>query len=217
MFSSPDIEIVPSLTLPGPQLVAEPHCYIGVDLGQTTDYSAISILEQHGKQRTATYHCRHLERIELGTSYPLVVQRVATIANHPSIVDRSTLVIDQTGVGRPVVDMLRDLRLKAQLVAVTIHGGDQVIHESGYWHVPKRDLVSSVQVALQTLRLRIAPTLPAAETLTSELEAFQVKLSAAGHDTYGAWREGTHDDLVLSVAVALWAAEHGVRREFNFY
>ncbi len=27
------------------------------------------------------------------------------------------------------------------------------------------------------------------------------------HDSYGAWREGTHDDLVLAVALALWAGE----------
>jgi len=29
----------------------------------------------------------------------------------------------------------------------------------------------------------------------------------AGHDSYGAWREGAHDDLLLSVALACWAAE----------
>jgi hypothetical protein len=28
-----------------------------------------------------------------------------------------------------------------------------------------------------------------------------------GHDSYGAWREGTHDDLVLALACALWCGE----------
>jgi hypothetical protein len=28
------------------------------------------------------------------------------------------------------------------------------------------------------------------------------------HDSYGAWREGAHDDLVLAVAVAAWYGEH---------
>jgi hypothetical protein len=36
---------------------------------------------------------------------------------------------------------------------------------------------------------------------------FQVKISQTGHDSYGAWREGTHDDLLLAVALACWAAE----------
>ncbi len=47
-----------------------------------------------------------------------------------------------------------------------------------------------------------------AATLTRELLAFQVKISAeTAHDSYGAWREGAHDDLVLAVALALWAGE----------
>ena len=28
-----------------------------------------------------------------------------------------------------------------------------------------------------------------------------------GHDSYGAWREGTHDDLGLALAVSLWTGE----------
>lgn len=48
---------------------------------------------------------------------------------------------------------------------------------------------------------------PEAQTLLEEMTNFQVKISQAGHDSYGAWREGTHDDLLLSVALACWAAE----------
>jgi hypothetical protein len=35
-----------------------------------------------------------------------------------------------------------------------------------------------------------------------------------GHDSYGQWREGQHDDLVLAVALATWWAEtrHGAGR-----
>jgi len=43
--------------------------------------------------------------------------------------------------------------------------------------------------------------------LTRELLNFQVKINDLAHDSYGAWREGTHDDLVLAVALACWAAE----------
>lgn len=216
MFSLPDIQIVPRLDLPGPMPVAEPHCFIGVDLAQVSDYTAIAVVEQHGKQKDAVYHVRHLERIERGTSYPLVVARVAALARHPSLADRSTLAVDQTGVGRAVVDLLRAEQLKPLLMAITITGGDVVVREGLEFHTPKRDLVAVVQVLLQTQRLKIAPALPAAELLQAELEAFQVKLSPAGHDSYGSWREGTHDDLILAVAMAVWVAEHGIR-EVNFF
>jgi hypothetical protein len=35
----------------------------------------------------------------------------------------------------------------------------------------------------------------------------QVKVSTAGNEQFGAWREGAHDDLVLAVALACWAVE----------
>ncbi len=38
--------------------------------------------------------------------------------------------------------------------------------------------------------------LPEAALLVQELLNFQVKITAAGNDTYRAWREGQHDDLV---------------------
>ena len=61
---------------------------------------------------------------------------------------------------------------------------------------------------LQTGRLKIAGGLLEAKTLIQELLAFQVKINTNAHDTYGAcWREGTHDDLVLAVAMAAWKAD----------
>jgi hypothetical protein len=74
-------------------------------------------------------------------------------------------------------------------------------------HCTKRDLVSTLAVLLQARRLKISPALPEARTLTEELAGFQVKISQAGGDTYGAWRGGAHDDLILSVALACWAGE----------
>jgi hypothetical protein len=38
------------------------------------------------------------------------------------------------------------------------------------------------------------------------LEAIRVKVGCDGREQYGAWREGTHDDLVFAVALAYWAA-----------
>jgi hypothetical protein len=51
--------------------------------------------------------------------------------------------------------------------------------------------------------------LPEAAVLVRELATFSAKLSRAGSETYEAWREQDHDDLVLAVALAAWAAESG--------
>ncbi len=65
---------------------------------------------------------------------------------------------------------------------------------------------------LQSGRLKIAPELPNAAILVQELQSFEVRITPSGHATYAAdWRQGTHDDLVLSLACALWFAGIDVR------
>jgi len=76
--------------------------------------------------------------------------------------------------------------------------------DSVTWRVPKRDLVSAVQVGLQSRTLHIARDLPHAETLRDELVNFEIRITAAANDVYGAWRAGAHDDLELAVALSSW-------------
>lgn len=175
------------------------------------------------------YGVRELARYPLRTPYPEQVTRTAaTLARlrdalpdpprrPPAGYRRPTvaLVVDQTGVGAPVVDLLRAADLAgARLVPVVIHGGEATtMGEEGAWRVPKRVLASHLQVALQTRRLRVAGGLPEAATLVAELKNFRVTVSLSGHDGYGAgadWREGNHDDIVLAVAMAVWHGEHGL-------
>lgn len=67
---------------------------------------------------------------------------------------------------------------------------------------------ASLQVQLQAGGLKIAGQLPEAKILVEELLAFKVKIDPkTAHDSYEAWREGVHDDLVLAVALASWYAE----------
>jgi hypothetical protein len=60
---------------------------------------------------------------------------------------------------------------------------------------------------MQGRRLQIARRLTEAATLVRELQNFQVKITAAANETFGAWRDGQHDDLVLAVALACWWSE----------
>jgi hypothetical protein len=179
--------------------------FVGLDLGKAKDYTALTVLERHGEGRAAVFHARHLQRYALGTPYPAIVADVAAMLGRAPLKGRQPkLAVDETGVGAPVVDLFREAKLKARLEPIHITAGSSVNYDKGVNYVPKRDLVSVVQVALQTDKLKIAPALPEAQTLVRELQNFQVKITEAANDTYGAWREGTHDDLVLAVALALW-------------
>ncbi len=191
---------------------------IGLDLGQAQDYSAWVVakrVRQDGED--AAYDVGHLDRVQ-GARYPAVVAHTtALIAALKAQEPRAgiELVVDFTGVGRAVADLLVEAVRGADVALVTITGGDAVTRgEGGEWRVPKRDLAAVVQVLLQSGRLRIAEGLAHARTLTEELVNFRVKVSLAGHDSYGAgadWREGTHDDLVLALALACWRGEYGAQ------
>jgi hypothetical protein len=150
------------------------------------------------------YHCRFLERLPLGTPYPVIVQKVGEMLHTPQLRGQSTLVVDATGVGKPVVDMFTQAGLSP--VAVAITGGLLANFEKGMWRVPKRILVSTIQ-ALAHERLKFDSTTPATQVLIRELLAFQVTATEAANDTY-AGRTGEHDDYVLSVALAAWYAEN---------
>jgi hypothetical protein len=189
---------------------SRPAYFVGLDLGQSRDFSAICVLERHGTSKdNYTFHCRHLERWQLRTPYTEIVADTTRMMNSPQMQSgrtRPMLAIDGTGVGAPIVDLFKRERMKARLEPILITGGSEVSKENGTNRVPKRNLVSVVQVYLQNQRLKIASELPEADTLVRELQNFQVKITDSSNDIYGAWREGTHDDLLLAAALALWSA-----------
>ncbi|PLT97187.1 hypothetical protein [Sinorhizobium medicae] len=174
--------------------------FVGLDLGQAVDFTAFAVVEK-GETGLAV---PHLDRVR-GLSYPQLVKMTADLMGRPPLAGASQLVVDATGVGRAVLDMLRSADL--QPVAVTIHGGDKVTGARRAPRVPKRDLINTLLVVLQAGALKISSELQHAGTLARELSEMRRKLSAAGHDSYGVWRDGEHDDLVLALALAVWRAE----------
>jgi len=165
----------------------------------------------------ARYYCNVAERFHAVPGepfYPQVVDKVVKLFRDPRFCGQ-TLVVDGTGVGRPVVDLFRKARIDCRLVPVTITGGGAAmtigqvrVDDWGYWHVPKKELVGSVQVLLGTARLEVAPGLTHASTLVRELKSFSYKINAqTAYVSLEAWRERDHDDLVLALALAAWRGE----------
>jgi hypothetical protein len=180
---------------------------MGLDLGQAQDPTAAVILEGHGEAEARVYDVRHIEQFRLGTSYPDVVRAVQGLLARPPLAwEVVPLVIDHTGVGRPVYDMFVEAGLRP--IGITITGGVSWHRETcDQLHVAKILLVSTVQKFLQSGRLRIGARLKHAGTLQRELRDFRVQVTKAANEVYGA-REGKNDDILLSVAIVCFAAEH---------
>lgn len=190
---------------------------IGVDIGQKRDPTAIAVTELTPNElRTETiYQTRFLERLPLGTPYPQVAERLAEIVqNTRQAVRRSqveryglgsaecriTTYVDATGVGKPVVDLLRNAGVPVTEVYFT--HGDRRKEEDGRVTMGKAWLVSRLQALLQTQRLRFPKGHTEADALMRELLDYEIRVDERANDRYGAFKVGTHDDLVTAVGLA---------------
>ena len=93
-----------------------PTYFLGLDLGQAADFSALAVLERTtgpdpaARGRTASlYAVPYLRRWELGTPYPAIVADLKGLLGRATAADPSyrplrdaVVGVDQTGVGRAV-------------------------------------------------------------------------------------------------------------------
>jgi hypothetical protein len=106
--------------------------YVGLDLGQSADYTALAVIEdgiERNKDGGAEkyLHLRHLERYPLRTLYPDIAEAVVSLMRDerlaPNEYDPSTLryfrrtpelIVDHTGVGPAVTDILKKKQLSSK-------------------------------------------------------------------------------------------------------
>lgn len=194
--------------------------YLGVDLGKRVNFTAFAGVEQmEGVVEGFDYVkwlatrerwrggkvVRYLERMRLGTGYEAVAQRVVEVAGDPCMRGRCRVVMDATGVGAAVVERVRALAPRIDLVPVVMTGGLGARYDGRQWLVPKLDLMAGLQMALETGELQIVRDMPERETLVRELLAVKGKMGERGRVKVGAAGVGEHDDLVVAVALAVWA------------
>jgi hypothetical protein len=181
--------------------------FVGLDLGQSRDPSAIAVLEADDG-----LVLRYLERAPLGTPYPELVEWVRDIVTADRLRGQCGLAVDGTGVGAPVVDMLRVARLGCEVSDVTMTGGDRESDRGSQWNaprwnVPKRDLIAGLQVALANKQLRIPTRLPDAMALVQELVDIKMTQREQGRVRIGADGFGQHDDMAIALALAVWRSK----------
>ena len=201
-----------------------------VDLGFSRDHTAIAVLEEreyqtdfdpvyYGYKWEKKITVRYLERLPLGTTYTDVAARIKEVEEmvndrgasgregewpSPGVPRPSAVVVDATGLGMPMVHLLRKEGLHAPVVPVIFTSGDQATRDKDVWRVPKQEIVTNAQILLEQHILRFPGMSPESGMLIKEMEQMRVKVSAHGNEQFGCWREGEHDDLVLAVAMGAW-------------
>lgn len=180
---------------------------ISADLGQVQDYTAIGAVRVTAAP-PRHFLVGHLERMR-GESYPRVVERIAALAADPQL-RSAPLVLDQTGVGRPVVDLVRRALPGRAVYGLTVTGGGNASRGPVPCdvRVAKRLLVAGLQVGLSSGRLKVARELPLMPVLQNELANYRMKITPALNEQFEAGREGVNDDLVSCVGMAVWLGEN---------
>lgn len=153
------------------------------------------------------YTLRYIRRFPLGTSYPDIAERVAEMLCNPMFYGHPVRVlIDVTGVGRPVYeDILSECALRhecrsMQIKPISFVSGQKYNRSTGT--LGKAYLVSRLQSLLQGGRVH-APETEEVLAMLEELKVYEIKVSEDGHDTYGAFKTGTHDDLATALALSV--------------
>jgi hypothetical protein len=155
---------------------------------------------------------RELEAMGPLASNKQVAPMLEQIQRCETAVGRPMIYLDVTGLGGPFLDFLLREFPNLPVVGVTITSGEKAVEQyqpKGYQtlHVGKEALIGRLQVLLGSGRIHMPQTAVAAE-LEHELKVFEGRTTAAKHVKYEA-KEGEHDDLVISAALAVWAPAAG--------
>jgi hypothetical protein len=197
-------------------LIGQAHYYIGIDLGQACDYTAIAVVEKlkaykgkcpldYSDLFTTTYTLRHIERIPLRTSYVDIVRHVNSMTQTLLFKHNCTFIVDATGAGRPVFDMIKNKVRYCSFYSINITSGNTESQSNGVRNVPKSSLIASLQIAFETAEIRIPKSLEHLPLLMNELSHFKARIKNTGYTTMNA-ASGEHDDLLFAVALAVYKA-----------
>lgn len=208
--------------------------FIGLDLGDRADYTALTVARQHqvptgrwildqAPETMFAYDVIHVDRWR-GIGYKAALPRIKVVLDRlpqltheertkEGILNVSPLpvfvLIDHTSLGRPVLEDMRASGLN-NAVGITFTAGHKVNRDGRDYMVPKTALVSSLRVAVENHRIATA-NIPMREILEGELQNLRRKTKlSTGHESIEAgtdWRENAHDDVVFSLAMAIWYGE----------
>jgi hypothetical protein len=202
-----------------------------LELGKTSEGSAVALVELVDRPGSlgpavlpaekARYEVRGLHRFTPGTEYGQITSGILDLLGSRSVADelnqkrvrlpdgrvqpmysKLLWILDQTAVGKPIVDMVLEKFGRPYAYRVIFAGNHTENEVDGLHYIPKHLLISEIEVLLEEGRLKISDQQPLAPDLINELVNYKEKRSAPVASTNDPWREQAHDDLVFAVGLA---------------
>ena len=181
---------------------------LGFDPAQVRDFAALAAIEVTSDKGGLIFKLYGMERRQR-LSYPDLIAWVTSALKIPEFHTNTTsspeLVLDSTGVGVAVKDLL--LRVGVKPIAITTTSGNVVTKIDNFsFNVGKALLVGKFLAVFDAGRFQVNPNLPIYPQFERELLGFKAEISARGNAIFEA-EEGEHDDLISACYLCVWWAE----------
>ena len=154
--------------------------FAGVDLGKKQDFSALALIRKEKEVARLV----GLKVFPLGTEYVAVIGYLHVVSERIQNVHK--FLIDQTGVGEPVIEEARRSIPGVAGIVLSLPA--------------KQEIEVYLKLTMQNKRLLI----PYEPELTSELNVERFELTKTGQLQFS-HPQGTHDDRHWAVALAVYA------------
>ncbi|MHB8603386.1 MAG: phage terminase large subunit [Nitrosotalea sp.] len=161
--------------------------FAGQDPGGKQDPAALVVVEKMADETlrvvlTKTYLANPKEKDEnLYTRFMVETNDIHQVLHFQK------LILDSTGLGNPIIEHAKDLKLPAEGLQLTIKSKEQIL--------------SNIRLLLENKKI----ILPDDMTLLMNLNCIEAERTMAGRFSFS-HPQGSHDDLAYALALACWAA-----------
>lgn len=152
--------------------------------------------------------------------YTEIAEKIKSISLIDWMIGKNDIIVDGTGVGEVVVDLMREIGLKPYPLVYTagnsvrevyakmndvFGGGNNDMKVLKQINVSKVNLVDAGRIAMENGIIRVAPNIKYREDFKKQLAGFKGKLKEGKKAiSYEAESESLHDDLVACFLQASW-------------
>jgi hypothetical protein len=160
------------------------HYTMGVDWAKHEDFTVLTVMDADQRKMVAWDRFNHID-------YAVQKGRLTTLARHWGV---GTIWAERNSIGEPLIEELEREGLPVFPFTTT--------------NSSKKEIVDALALAFEKEAIRILPE----PVLTNELQAYETKKTPSGLLRYTA-PDGTHDDCVISLALANMACIAGAPAE----
>ena len=182
------------------------HCVISICLGGSLGPTGLVIVEPksiyshpRGDQTRLEWDnhfaVRWLERLPSGCEYLAILSRIRELTSQRRIGRDPSILMDISATGLAAVRFFEDQGYFPIPFRVSDAGASSF--QDAVRIVPRKDMITAAQIAIQSSRLQVSTDLELAATLITDLEGFNPEAPA----------KSQHGDLVIGVAMILWWGE----------